>query len=928
MDSKQDRDPKTPSRSIHPFDVADQIASGIDRGLLELVNDLVLSLSLDGTQLIYVNRAAEKIYGRHLSEIYNNSTRWIDAIHPDDQVALREGLANITETNNFEHEFRVFKPDGNQSYLKGAFSLMRDVDGTPSTIGGIAKDISKRVDTEQRLDEAKAIYHSLVESLPINVFRKDRQGRIIFGNQKYCSSFGLPSEDVLGKTDHDLFDHKWADKYQKDDHWVLQTGLPFHDIEHHPDPDGEVRYVEVLKAPVTDGDGRRIGIQGMYWDVTARKQAEIAIEKARDLAEAASQAKSDFLANVSHEIRTPMNAIIGMTSLLLDSPVDREQYGFLSMIQQSSESLLGLINDILDFSKIESGKLSIETSKFDLRDLLGDTMRTLAYRADKKEIELLVNFDPAIPDSLIGDIGRIRQVIVNLVGNAVKFTSEGHVSVDVGCQDIDSARVRLDFSVTDTGIGIPEEKITKIFKEFEQADTSITRNYGGTGLGLAIASRLVELMGGELEVSSEPGKGSRFYFSVELPADKASQKPPRSLAGFSVLVVTESRLQMTQLCNLLKNWEMTTFESTSVEQAIRTLRGLASAEQPIDVVVSDSQFSKEDGSVLATHVANDPLINSTFVVLLTVSNASEMTFSSDEYAIEDQLLKPVKESELFGALNRTLNAIAQDTTIGSSKRHIGQGTRSLHVLVAEDNVVNQKLAVALLKKKGHRVSVASDGVEAVDLVASNRFDVILMDVQMPRLDGLEATREIRKNEPTNRRTPIIALTAHAGSEDRDKCLASGMDRFVSKPIRIDSLFKVIYEVVGYTPDPIDKIVFDDREEIGKHVDWNSAFETVGGDKKLLLELITVFLDEQAEMIEDIQRAIDEESANDVRRSSHSLKGALTHLGATKAAHLARELEEMGQEKQLVQAQPALATLRKCVKELTRELERFKTSGRE
>ena len=839
---------------------------------------------------------------------------------------MRQGLADIVENDVFEHQFRVLKPNGEETWLVGTFNVIRDPDGQPNSIGGIAKDISMRIVTEQRLEVAKSIYHSLVESLPINVFRKDREGRIVFGNQKFCNSFGMSLADIIGKTDHDMFDASLADKYQKDDAWVLQTGLPFHDIEQHPDQNGEMLFVEVLKAPVADALGRRIGIQGMFWDVTARKQAEIAMKQAKELAETASRAKSDFLANVSHEIRTPMNAIIGMTELLLDSQVDREQKGYLEMIQQSGESLLGLINDILDFSKIESGKLRLETSRFDLRDCLGDTLRSLGYRAHLKRLELVVNFAPDIPKVLVGDIGRLRQVLVNLVSNAVKFTERGEVMVKVECLAVTKQKARLKFTVSDTGIGIPVDKIDKIFDEFEQADTSITRKYGGTGLGLAISSKLVEMMGGKLEVKSRQNEGSRFFFTIELPADTAVTNELRSLKGYSALIVTENPRQLSNMEGLLNSWDLKTYTATSVEQAKKILAGMVVAELPLDVVVSDSHFSGDDGSVLAKLIKEDPSLRSTGVILLTASRSTDLKYDRRELPIDDQLLKPVKESDLFESLKATLCGSKADTVVRSNQTKDESVASSLSVLLAEDNVINQKLTIALLTKKGHRVSVAGNGQEAVDLFKRRKFDIVLMDIQMPVMDGYEATREIRMYESNHAEspTPVIALTAHASGADRDNCLAAGMDQFVSKPIRAVNLYKLIEELTGTSSSAGEAEFTSGR--LGQFVDWNHAFETVGGDKRLLIELVSVFVEEQEKMVSDIQRAINSGDAKELRLTAHSMKGALTHLGASQAAHLASQLETLGQEKRLDDAPQKLEVFKKCLNELTGEFHRFKTGA--
>jgi len=898
-----------------------------DSGLLRLVNDLVMSLSLDAKEVYFINPAGEKICGRSGSEICGQKTDWFDFVHQEDQVDLRNGLNNLPDTLEFEQQFRILRPDGQLRWLNATFNLIRDIHGNPQSIGSIAKDVSKRVETQYQLEEAKAVYHSLVESLPINVFRKDRQGRIVFGNKKYTSSVGLTPEEVIGKTDDDLFEKKWADKYKKDDAWVLQTGLPFHDIEHHPNQDGKISYVEVLKAPVTDMNGRRVGIQGMYWDVTARRQAEVATREAKELAEAASRAKTEFLANVSHEIRTPMNAIIGMTDLLLQTPTDREQREFLQMIQQSGESLLTLINDILDFSKIESGKLEIESSRFDVRESLGDSLRSLAFRAHSKKIELIVYFDPQIPASLIGDVTRLRQVLVNLTSNAIKFTEAGEVVVSVDCLKTENGKSQIRFKVSDTGIGIAESKRDSIFHEFEQADMSITRKYGGTGLGLAISSKLVELMGGDLRVTSVEGEGSRFFFTLEFAADTTDPIPERSLEGFSVLAIAENKTHLKNLEALLKSWNMTTFTARSMEQALRILKGMAVAEQPIDVVVSDAQFQNEDASVLAKSIRGTSELSGTGIILLASSRATELLYDRSELPIDDQLLKPVKEIDLFNSLQISLEAVDSQTTAHSNRTPGNERGKDLNVLVAEDNLVNQKLAVALLKKEGHRVTVAADGREAVEMFQRDSFDIVLMDVQMPDVDGFEATREIRRLESKSPiRTPIVALTAHAGSADREKCLASGMDRYLAKPIRSHDLFVLIAELTGGSTTTHSSYGDDSGSEMGKEVDWNHAFETVGGDKRLLKELITVFLDEQSKMLADIRRAVESSHAKELRLSAHSIKGALTHLGAMKAAHIAFQLETMGQNKELAEAGRMLEVFQKSLKLLTRELHRFKTEA--
>ncbi|MFT7633948.1 MAG: two-component system sensor histidine kinase/response regulator, partial [Mariniblastus sp.] len=559
-------------------------------GLLNIVSDLVWSFSLDGQRLLYINPAAANIYDRPQADLMSQPGIWMESVHHDDQDLLKENLANIKTSVQFNQRFRIIQPDGTQRWLLGFFCLVFDNQGNPEFIGGTANDVTSRMQAEQKFEESQAIYDSLVESLPINVFRKDREGKIVFANGRLCKELNRSLEELIGLGDYDLFDKDLATKYKKDDEWVLQTGLPFHDIEEHPKEDG-ASYVEVLKAPVTDKRGRRIGIQGMFWDVTDRRKAEEALRRAKDLAVSASQAKSDFLANVSHEIRTPMNGIIGMTDLLLGSVANKEHREYLDLIQGSAQSLLKLINNILDFSKIESGKVQLESHRFNLRDTLGDTLRSLAIRVHAKDLELVVDISPDVPAEIVGDLTRLRQVIVNLVSNATKFTKTGMVKVVIEKAGFRADKVKLRFRVIDSGIGIPAEKQDLIFCEFEQADTSTTRKYGGTGLGLAIASRIVALMGGQLQVVSEPGKGSEFFFAAEFNFDPTDfVEPPELLARQTALLVMKHPEMLANLTKTLQTWKVKTFAAATAKEAFKLLQDMAHADTPIPLIITDIEL--------------------------------------------------------------------------------------------------------------------------------------------------------------------------------------------------------------------------------------------------------------------------------------------------------------------------------------------------
>ena len=892
-------------------------------GLLDMVSDLACSISLDGQRLLYINPAAANVYGRPLEELLEQPGLWIESVHSDDQAQLKENLSNIQKTGHFKQKFRVVQPDGTENWLHGSFRFFPGESGG-GYIGGTASSVVKLTGAESKATDLQATYDSLFESLPINVFRKDREGRVTFANRRLCKDLGTTPEEIVGKTDSDLCSPKLAAKYRKDDLWVLKTGLPFRDIEQHPKGD-ETIYIEVLKAPITDQNGIRVGIQGMFWDVTDQRNAEEKLRKAKEIAESANRAKSDFLANVSHEIRTPMNGIIGMTDLLLTTTTDREDREYLELIQTSAESLLTLINDILDFSKIEAGKVQLESHRFDIRDSLGDTFRSLALRAHAKQLELIVQFSPDVPVEIIGDLARLRQVVVNLVSNAIKFTHKGHVKVAVENAGIKNDGVKLLFHVSDTGIGIPKEKQELIFGQFAQADSSTTREYGGTGLGLSIASKIVRLMGGELEVESEVGVGSHFRFMAEYHLDANGFVESQDLLlGQAVLLVIENPELLANLESTLQNWQAQTYSVSNAKKALEVLKKMATAGDPIPLVVSEIGLSGDDGPTLAAWIRSESSIANTHIIFLANTNLHDAEYQRARLGIDDQLLKPVKEAELFESISVVLGLQEAITTNHSINDDLaGVSDSPLNVLVAEDNLVNQKLAAALLQKAGHDVVIAGNGRQAIKLFRQGNFDLVLMDIQMPEMDGFEATNEIRKIQAqTGLRTPIIALTAHASQADRMRCLTAGMDEYLAKPIRADDLFRLIDQQTGYRSTIQTRSSANKGAVKNRLVDWERAFETVGGDQQLLTDLIIVFLRERDAMLASIQTAIRSHNDKELRLSAHSIKGALAHLGAHEATNLAIRLEEMALSQKMDGAQEVFERLAQSLIPLSKEMTSF------
>jgi two-component system sensor histidine kinase/response regulator len=533
------------------------------------------------------------------------------------------------------------------------------------------------------------------------------------------------------------------------------------------------------------------------------KNAEL--DRTAAVAMEATRMKSAFLANMSHEIRTPMNAIMGMTDLALDTELTAEQREYLTMVKSSAESLLTLLNDILDFSRIEAGKLELDRIDFELRDGIGDTMRTLAVRAHSKGIELAYEVQPDVPDAVSGDINRLRQILVNLVSNAIKFTQAGEVVVRVGVESRAEDHVVLHTAVSDTGVGIPPEKLEAIFSPFEQVDTSTTRRFGGTGLGLAISSQLVELMQGRMRVESEVGKGSTFHFTVRFGLGKPTSKQRRyaelsELRELRTLVVDDNQTNRRILEQILGNWEMSPTSVPGGLEALRALDQAANAGNAFALIVSDVNMPEMDGFDLAERLRENPLHCGTPIILLTSASRAGDSERCRALGVAAQLLKPVKQSALLDAI---VAAVARPERVAERTRRQKaaaadgvRGGRKLHILLAEDNAVNQKFAVRTLTKRGHSVIVANDGKEALAAWEREPFDVILMDVQMPEMDGFQATARIRDREKAaGSHIPIIAMTAHAMKGDRERCLEAGMDGYVMKPIQASTMFAEIERLV-------------------------------------------------------------------------------------------------------------------------------------
>ncbi|MBA4062532.1 MAG: hypothetical protein C0501_02275 [Isosphaera sp.] len=891
------------------------------RAIFDATFQYIGLLSPDGT-LLEANRTALNAPGVTADQVIGKPF-W-DCVwwshNPDLQARLR-GAVREAAAGRFAR-FEAVHPlaTGEVAVIDFSVTPVRDESGAVVLLVPEGRDITYVKRAEAELRRTRAQLADAIECLDAGFVMYDADDRLVTCNGPFRDMYpALAPLLVPGTTYEQIARHGYRTGLYATDGRAEDEAVAARVAAHRaPGPPREIltgdRWLRVSTRRTGEG-----GFVSLRTDITDLKRA-------REEAEAATRARGEFLANMSHEIRTPMNGIMGLTDLVLETDLTAEQRESLSLVKSSAEALLTIINDILDFSKIEAGKLSLDPIPFRLRDAVGDTLKALALRAHGKGLELTCDVRPDVPDAVVGDAGRLRQVLTNLVGNAVKFTAKGEVGVRAERVPDPGGGVRVRFSVADTGIGIPADARAAIFDPFTQADGSTTRKYGGTGLGLTICARLVSLMGGTIAVESEPGKGSTFSFDVRFTratpsAAKSGVFPPSDLRGLNVLVVDDNPTNRRVLAETLQLWGARAACAASGPEALAELTRAAAAGTPYPLVLLDAMMPEMDGFAVAERVAGRADLAAPVVMMLSSADRGEDAARCRALGMAGYLVKPVKPGELRRALAAAVGTRAEAARAARPAAPAPDAP-PLRILLAEDNAVNQRVAVRILQGCGHRVTVANHGGEAVRLSAGERFDVILIDVQMPVMDGFEAVAVIRAREAgTGRRTPIVAMTAHAMKGDRERCLAAGMDDYLSKPVRRDELVGILARIGGEaaavtpppgpveTPPPAGPPAFDRA----------AALTRLGGDEALLAELAGLFREEAPRMLAEIRDALSAGDAAGVRRTAHGLKGSAGYVGAPRTVEAARRLELLGESGDLAAAPDALGTLEAEVEQLTAAL---------
>jgi PAS domain S-box-containing protein len=861
---------------------------------------------------------------------------------------------------------RLFGPDMSSIWSRIAILCLFLIFGSHAQF-----TINQRSAAEAALRESEEKFRKIIETAPDGYYEVDIDGNFTFFNDSMCKILGYSRNELSAmnqrKSMDEINSRKLTDIFNK----VLETGVPTKSVDWVLiNKDSSKRFVESSVSLINDPKGEPTGFGVFVRDATQRQRAE-ALYREKLAAEAASQSKSIFLASMSHEIRTPLNAIIGLVELMLSSDLPPDQREDLDVVKSSAYSLLSIINNILDFSKIEAGKLIFEQSPFSLRHFMDESMKIVGIKSHEKSIELAYRIAPGVPDRLLGDTARLRQVLLNLIDNAIKFTDEGEVIVYVATQSQTEKEVYLHISVVDTGIGIPVDQQRSIFGAYNQADVTTVRRYGGTGLGLAVSAQLVNLMGGRIKIKSQPGHGSRFRFTARFIRQQdhgASQYEAShpDLNGLKILVVDDNGSSRKILREILESHKMDPVLASGAKETKEILLRAKADGTDFDLILLDSDMPKKDGFFLAAWIVQQKISDAGIIMMLTFPHFRRKP-ELEELGIATSVLKPVGALELINVILNILGIAKPAPVLAAktSQRVIRVPSRSLKILVAEDTPFNQKFILRLLQRWNHHTTLVENGRQVLEAFKRESFDIVLMDVQMPEMDGLQATRKLREWESVSakadtdvwetevkgqrteirgqktedrtqasnldgkysdelsaasfqlparaKRIPIIAMTAHVVKGDRERCLEAGMDEYISKPIDSDKLFEAIKKLTrlpGISKSPAaDSAALDE----------SLLLETFDGDWNFLKEVVEVFLDDYPRLLDTLRRSFNEGDCDTFMRSAHSLKGMLKNFRAETAAEIAFDLEKKGKEAHLNGIQPDIESLAALIAEVDKTL---------
>ena len=889
--------------------------------LLDNLDGMVYRCRDDGDWTMeFVSDGCMRLTGYQPSDLlFNNRISYESLTHPEDRRRVRATIHSaVAVRQRYEIEYRIITSTGEQRWVLERGAAVLNAAGRVVALEGIVSDITRLKHAEQHAREAEYRYRSLFDNALEGIFRTTVDGQYIDANPALAKIYGFRSADELINAVQDIRRQLYV-KPERREEFLFQIrtyGIVSRFESEVYRKDGKVIWISENARAILGVNGQIACFEGTVEEITEQKQYQQSLIEASEAASAANKAKSAFLANVSHEIRTPMNGVIGMTELLLSTKMERTQRDYVETIRSSADALLTVINDILDFSKIEAGKLDIDYVEMDLRSHVEDIASMMAFQAAAKNLELIVNISPEVPERVLGDPQRIRQCLVNLAGNAIKFTRSGEIVITVCTAGRRDGRVVTLFEVRDTGIGISEDSIQSLFEPFVQADSSTTRHFGGTGLGLSIVRRLVQMMGGEVGVNSEPGKGSTFWFTLPFETVEVTGVQPNLQVlprDRRILVVDDNQTNRRVVSGHLQHVGYTVEQASSGAEALQVLAAAADAGWAFDVVLVDLQMPGMDGASLGERINSNVCLSQARLVMLTSMDRQGDLQRFTELGFAAYLSKPVRARELLTCVERVLACEAHEwhsqnqrlITRGALKEADANQRYIGHVLVVEDNQVNQMVARSFLERHGCTVTLADNGAEGVKAYEGGRFDLVLMDMQMPVMDGLTATRRIRDFEGWRPRTPIVALTANAMTGQAERCIAAGMDGFLTKPLESARLREVLNQylqrddanaVTGMMHRLIEPPVDAEAETSAgahaqtRHMDWPRFEAMVAGETGFARELVEVFMASAMQTLDEIHAAAQAQDRLQLQRAAHKLKGASANLCADALAGVCQRLE--------------------------------------